>query len=301
MDIQLALFVFFAVCGFEFVVGLTCRLCYYAQDVTKCGATTQCPQDEHCGIHEFSMNGVKTYHAGCISTDVCEGRQDAPIKIFGKRRQLTTVKVQCCDTDLCNVDPNNVTTGLPEMNVTTTPSKTTGSSTSDQQLMTSNIPTTSTTCVDHSNCVHLLQTFPICTDSYTAKTVCPKLCGLCDTDTSAASHTSNQCVDTSNECELLIQHFQVCNDTEFSLARCRKSCNMCSQVTTTVPSVETPPPNRETPSPSRETPSPNRETPLPSQSSSLILPNIETPLPNRETVEPSQTSAPLPNIETPSF
>ncbi|CAC5409441.1 unnamed protein product [Mytilus coruscus] len=280
-------------------IGLTCRLCYYAQDVTKCGATTQCPQDEHCGIHEFSMNGGKTYHAGCISTDVCEGRQDAPIKIFGKRRQLTTVKVQCCDTDLCNVDPNNVTTGLPEINVTTSTTKTTGS-TSDQQLMTSNFPTTSATCVDHSNCGHLLQTFPICTDSYTAKTVCPKLCGLCDTDTSATTNKSTQCVDTSNECEILIQHFQVCKDTDFSLARCRKSCNLCSQITTTVPSLETPPPNRETLPPNRETPPPNRETPMPSQSSSL-LPNIETPLPNRQTVEPSQTSVTLPNIETPSF
>lgn len=50
---------------------------------------------------------------------MCEGRQDAPIKIFGKRRQLTTVKVQCCDTDMCNIDPNNVTTGnyIMEINI----------------------------------------------------------------------------------------------------------------------------------------------------------------------------------------
>lgn len=29
-----------------YIAGLKCRMCFYAQDITKCGATTECPDGE---------------------------------------------------------------------------------------------------------------------------------------------------------------------------------------------------------------------------------------------------------------
>jgi len=62
-----------------YIAGLKCRMCFYAEDITKCGATTQCPDGE---VSLFYMN---------MCSMMLVARQSLPPTVMNTTKQISTV------------------------------------------------------------------------------------------------------------------------------------------------------------------------------------------------------------------